>query len=344
MKKKSKPKGFFIKRRSLLKGAGLGAGIALASGILKPAILSAGPLDRIKAGKGGESKKLDPGAGLSIILLGTGTPLPNKDRACASTLVLAGDKAFLVDTGRGFLTRFADTGLRDVDAVFITHYHSDHFGELGEFLVTRTIWGASKPLTVFGPPGLKDVTGGVIAAYALDNKYRKAHHQDKWSEDAMKVVATESGPGVVYEKDGVKVTMFEVDHAPVKPAMAYRFDYKGQVVVISGDTKKNQAMVDMAKNADILVHEVVNKQMTEIGQRMVDARMQEMATEMLQYHTTTEEVAEIARDANVKKLVLTHFAPSLPENAAMEAMFIRGMSGIYKGEIIVGRDGLQVKA
>lgn len=340
MKNKSETKGSRINRRELLKTAGLGAGAAIASGIFNAREVGAGPLDKIRGG----SKKIDPGSGMAVILLGTGTPLPNKDRACASTLVLAGGKVFLIDAGRGFVTRFADTGLKDVDAVFITHYHSDHFGELGEFLVTRTIWGASKPLLVFGPTGLKEVTGGFGAAYALDNKYRKAHHKDKWSEDGMKLAATETSPGVVYDQDGVKVTTFEVDHTPVKPAMAYRFDYKGQVVVVSGDTKKTQAMVDMAKNADILVHEVVNKQMTELGQRMVDARMQEMATEMLDYHTTTEEVAEIARDANVKKLVLTHFAPSLPENAALESLFIRGMSGIYKGQIIVGRDGMEIKA
>ncbi len=302
-------KSFKFNRRNLFKATALGAGTVLAGNLLKPGKAAAGPLGKLGAGKTGEGKKMDPSAGLSVILLGTGTPLPNPDRACASTLVIAGDRAFLVDTGRGFLNRFADTGLRDVDGVFFTHYHSDHFGEFAEFMVTRTIWGASKPMAVTGPAGARQVLSGLMSAYELDNQYRKAHHGDKWNEAGMKAEVKESGPGVVYENNGLKVTMFEVNHTPVKPAMAYKFEFKGQALVISGDTKKTPAMIEMAKNADLLVHEAVSRQMTEMGAKAgkaMDERMRQMAAEMLQYHTSTEELAEIARDAGVKKLVLTH--------------------------------------
>jgi ribonuclease Z len=332
-------------RRDLLKGVGLGAGAVMVGGIFAGTNAAvAGPLGRIKGGKGSEGKKLSAGAGLSVTLLGTGTPIPNRERACASTLVIAGDRCFLVDTGRGFLNNFADTGLKDVDAVFLTHFHSDHFGEFAEFMVTRTIWGAGEPLTVTGPAGAKQVIGSLLDAYQLDNSYRKAHHGNKWNEAGMKAEIKESQSGVVYDKDGVKVTMFEVDHTPVKPAVGYRFDYKGQAVVVSGDTKKTAAMIEMAKGADILVHEVASRPMTELGRKGLDDRMQAMAEEMLQYHTLTDEVAQIAQDAGVKKLVLTHFAPSIPANPAMESIFVQGMGKIYKGDLIIGRDGMEIKA
>ena len=122
-------------------------------------------------------------------------------------------------------------------------------------------------------------------------------------------------------------------------------------MVVSGDTKKCAKLTEMASGADILIHEAANKTMTELAIKNMRAnaspaneRMAVMAEEMLTYHTMTEEAAAIARDAGVKKLVLTHLAPSLPENPALERVFTQGMSGIYKGPIVVGRDGMEIKA
>jgi ribonuclease Z len=335
-------------RRSLLKGAG--AGVLLASAMMPHPAKSA-PLSGLVGGGLLTERKLDPNGGIAVVLLGTGTPLPNPDRACASTLVIAGDQTFLVDTGRGFLTRLADAGLNNVSMVLFTHYHSDHVGEFGEFLVNRTIAGAAKPIPVVGPAGAQKVVSGLLEAYALDNQYRKAHHGLKWNEAGMKAEVKEAAPGVVFDGAGVKITMFEVDHAPVVPAMGYRVDYKGQSVVVSGDTKKIARMVEMAKDCDLLVHESVNKPMTEMAIRTmrqsgdpINARMADMAEEMLTYHTTTDELAEIARDAGVKKLVMTHMAPKMPANAAMESLYAQGMNKIYKGPIVVGRDGMEIKA
>ena len=289
-------------------------------------------------------RQLNPNAGLSIILLGTGTPLPNRKRACASTLVIAGDKTFLVDTGRGFLNNFADTRLRDANAVLFTHYHSDHFGEFGDFMVTRTIWGASEPMLVIGPAGARQTIGNLLNAYKLDNEYRAEHHGDKWHEDGMKAEIEEAQAGVVYERDGVQITMFEVDHLPVKPAVGYRFDYNNQTVVISGDTRKAPVISEFAQDADILVHEVANRTFTEIAQRNLDPRLQAMSEEMLAYHTLTREVAEIAQAAHVKKLVLTHFVPWIHTNPVVKAIYVRGMRKIFRGPIIVGKDGVEIKA
>jgi ribonuclease Z len=259
-------------------------------------------------------------------------------------MVLAGDKAFLVDTGRGFLNNFADTGLRDVNAVLYTHYHSDHFGEFGEFMVTRTIWGASEPMKVIGPVGAEQTIGNLLRAYDLDNGYRTAHHVDNWHPNGMKAEIVEAEPGVVYDQDGFRIIMFQVDHPPVVPAVGYRFEYHGQSVVISGDTKKTEAMVENARDADILVHEVANRQFTELAQGNLDARLFAMSEEMLAYHTLTYEVAEIARDAHVKKLVLTHFVPWIHDDPVVKAVYVRGMRRIFRGKFIVGRDGMEIKA
>lgn len=337
-----------LDRRTWLLSAGAG-GALLAGGLAGNS--SAQLITGLNPAAVTTDRRLDPEGGLSVILLGTGTPIPNPNRACAATLVIAGDQTFLVDTGRGFLTRLAGAGLRDVSTVLFTHYHSDHFGEFGELMVNRGIAGVDNPMPVIGPTGVKEVIGALLAAYSRDDQYRKAHHGAKWSGAAMQAELMEKSAGVVHEAAGLRISMFEVDHPPVTPAVGYRFDYRGKSVVVSGDTRKCAVVADMARGCDLLVHEAASKAMTETAIKMLrraggaaNERMATMAEEMLDYHTMTDEAAEIARDAGVKKLVLTHLAPALPENPAMERIFVAGMSGIYKGPIIVGRDGMEIKA
>ena len=293
----------------------------------------------------------DGNAGLSIILLGTGTPLPNPERACASTLIIAGNKHFLVDTGRGFLRNLAIFGLNTATAVLFTHYHSDHFSEFGEFMVNRTIWGADEPMPVIGPPGAGQVIRSLMQAYTLDSGYRKQHHGTKWSDKGMLADIQERNPCSFYEKDGLKITMFDVSHTPVTPAVGYRFDYNGHSVVVSGDTVKVPSMVEMSRGADILVHDTANKVMVEGAIAFLrsapnpeNERRAAMAEEMLTYHAKTDEVAAIAEQAGVKKLVLTHLVPSIPQNPDIEAVFSSGLSAIFHGSIYVGRDGMRVNS
>jgi ribonuclease Z len=207
--------------------------------------------------------------------------------------------------------------------------------------------GADKPLPVIGPVGVKKLMSDMMSVYAPDKQYRVAHHEWAVNENGYEVDVKESQPGVVYNKDGLKITMFEVDHLPVTPAVAYKFEYKGQSVVVSGDTIKVPKMIEMSEGCDILVHEAMNLRMLEIGRGTTNAndneKMQKIAVDITDYHTPTHDVAEIARDAGVKKLVLTHMIPS-PMNHAMEALFIRGMRKIYKGPIKVGTDLMEIKA
>lgn len=298
----------------------------------KPQVPSAGPADQ----------------GISVVLLGTGTPLPNPARACASTLVTCGSASFLVDTGRGFLNNLATVGLNDASAVLFTHFHSDHFAEFGEFMVNRTIRGATQPIPVIGPAGTRTVITSLLEAYGPDNQYRKLHHGTKWDDRGMQADFKETGPGVVYNHEGVEIRMFTVSHNPVVPAVGYRFEYRGHVVVISGDTVKVPVMIDMARGADILVHDTTNKQMVLgmiqfLKSRPTDAdqRLAQMSEEMLAYHATTEDVAQTAAEAGVKKLVLTHLVPSIPPTMD-SGPFLAGLDSIFGGKIYLGQDGMRI--
>ena len=288
--------------------------------------------------------------GISIVLLGTGTPLPNPARACASTLVICGSASFLVDTGRGFLNNLAALGLNDAAAVLFTHFHSDHFAEFGEFMVNRTIRGATQPIPVIGPAGTRKVITALLQAYGPDNQYRKLHHGSKWDDRGMQPDFREKDGGVVYNHEGVEIRMFAVDHHPVMPAVGYRFQYRGHVAVISGDTVKVPAMVEMAMGADILVHDTTQKQMVQgmIGflksrKTAADDRLAAMSEEMMAYHAATEEVAQIAAEAGVKKLVLTHLVPSIPPTMD-GGPFLAGLDTIFKGRIYLGQDGMRINS
>ncbi len=151
----------------------------------------------------------------------------------------------------------------------------------------------------------------------------------------------------MYEHDGVTITMFEVDHSPVFPAVGYRFDCQGRSIVISGDTIMVPAMIEQSRGADILVHDTMNKGMVRMGLeglRGSNPRLASMGDEMMEYHADCLEVARIAQEAGVKTLVLTHLVPSIPPEDAMEGLFIQGMDKIYSGTIIAGCDGMNIPA
>ena len=290
-------------------------------------------------------RKLQPGGPMQVILLGTGIPLPNPARGTAATLVIAGDQAMLVDTGRNCAVRLAQARIGDVTAVLFTHYHSDHIAGFGELLVARGIAGAKQPLPVIGPPGARRVVDGFRMAYSLDESYRAAHHGKYWGTQGTKAKVSESSAGIVYDADGLKVTMFKVNHDPIDPAVGYRFDYQGKVVVVSGDTVKTEKMIEMSKDADLLVHEALDLQTINRIKPMlkrVDPRRAALLGDVVDYHTSTMDLAVIAREADVKKLVLTHLVPSIAPLEAAEKNFIRGMSDVYSGPIVVGRDGMTI--
>ena len=289
---------------------------------------------------------------MTVVLCGTGSPLADPDRAGACTAVVAGGQLVMVDAGPGAWETLDLTKLPTgaLSAVLLTHFHSDHIGDLGEAITQSWIAGRQQPLDVYGPPGTKQVVDGFVSAYAHDADYRTLHHTEAlMPRAAAPAVAHELALGeaadaetVVFDRNGLKVTMFRVLHDPVTPAVGYRFDYRGNVVVVSGDTAKSASVAKQAAGADLLIHEALNRDMmgrvSGIVAKLGNPRLGQMAHDTLNYHTSPVEAAELARDAKVKTLVFTHVVPG-PRNAIMRRMFLDGVDDTFDGEVVLGEDG-----
>ena len=187
---------------------------------------------------------------ITVVLVGTGSPLPS-DRAQACTAVFVHGQFLLFDCGDGASRSMdaANLPLGQLDALFLTHFHSDHIADLGEVVDRSWIQGRRRVLPVHGPTGVKDVVSGFAQAYGLEQGYRTAHHGPKLmppepaGADAKAFEATAQGePVTVYEEQGIVVKAFAVNHAPVHPAVGYRLECAGKVVVISGDTTATDSL------------------------------------------------------------------------------------------------------
>jgi ribonuclease Z len=293
--------------------------------------------------------------GLHVALCGTGSPLPNPSRAGPCNVVIAGKQMFVVDIGEGGGRNVNLMGLPlgRISGVFLTHFHSDHIDGMGPLMMTRWTAGTNtSPLPVYGPAGVEKVVAGFNAAYAIDDTYRTGHHGPAIAPPtgaggmAMPLALPEPGQGetvVVFEKDGLKVTAIRVDHGPVKPAVGYRFDYKGRSVVISGDTAKSASLTAAAKGADLLVHEALQPQLVKMMTASLAAKgmnnLAQITRDILNYHTTPEQAAEVAKAAGVKELVLSHIVPSIPSKLFYPA-FLGDAASRYQGPIVVGEDGM----
>jgi len=291
---------------------------------------------------------------LHVVLCGTGSPIADRDRAGACTAVLAGGHFVMVDAGPGAWREIALRRLprAQLDAVLVTHFHSDHIGDLGETITQSWIAGRTKPLTVYGPRGIEQLVDGFRQAYALDTQYRVAHHGVDAMPPAAGVpvarVVTLPAPdaaAVVFEADGLRVTAFAVDHTPIEPAYGYRFEYRGRSIVVSGDTKKNPNVVTHATGADVLVHEALATHIIAPVTAYANAhglsRWAKLTADVGNYHTTPVEAAEVAKAAGVRMLVLSHIVPPLP-NVLARRMFLRGVTEAWNGRVELGRDGMHL--
>jgi ribonuclease Z len=293
--------------------------------------------------------------GLHIALCGTGSPLPNPTRAGPCNVVIAGKHFFIVDAGEGAARNIALMGfpIARAEAIFLTHFHSDHMDGLGPVMLMRWTGASAKdPLPVYGPTGVENIVAGFDAAYTIDNGYRTGHHGPEIAPPtgagaaAFPFALPEPGKGdnvTVYEKDDLKVTAIRVDHGPVSPAVGYRFDYKGRSLVISGDTSKSASLIAAAKGADLLVHEALQPRLVAMLTRALETKglknTAQITRDIVNYHTTPEQAAESARDAGVRQLVLTHIVPTLP-SGFFYAAFLGDARDRFGGPISVGEDGM----
>ena len=291
--------------------------------------------------------------GLHLILCGAGAPLPDPSRAGPCVAVLAGSDLYVVDIGSGAARNFGPMGIPTgrVDALLLTHFHSDHLDGLGELMTTRWAGGAkTTPLSVYGPPGVEQVVAGFNMAYAQDFGYRIAHHGEAVvpksgaGAKAYPFPLPPMGQGVeVLVRNGLTITSFAVEHAPISPAVGYRFDYKGRSLLISGDTKKSANLIAFSQGVDLLAHEALSPEVVRIMHDAAEeegaAHIQQITVDILNYHTTPVEAAEIAQEASVGQLLLYHLVPPLPAKP-LERLFMRGVEEAFDGPVSLGKDGM----
>jgi ribonuclease Z len=269
-----------------------------------------------------------------LILIGTGYPRPDASHAAACTAIVAGDRWFVVDAGRGATLRIAGTDLRydQLRGVFLTHLHSDHTAGLPDLFATSWQFGRkAAPLQLYGPAGTKRLADAMLEFFHDDIHIRR-DLQEKLPAGGATIQTHIVREGVVYDDGVVRVTAFEVDHKPVEPAFGYRFDSGGKSIVVSGDTRPNPNLVKYAKGADILVMEAY------LPEHFLKVDSPEVAKKLMAYHTRAEEAGDMATAAGVKTLVLTHL---IPANA--EGTFAERASAHFKGKVVVGHDLLRVE-
>jgi ribonuclease Z len=275
---------------------------------------------------------------LRVAICGSSAPLPSARRAKACAAIFAGGKYYLVDVGPESVENLVLWGipLDRIGGVLLTHFHSDHIGDLGELQLQTWAGGRPAPLKVYGGPGVERLTNGFNEAYRQDQGYRTAHHTSRvmpaetWGLEPCPV-ALEGAPtpersrtATVLDDGGLRITAIEVNHAPIQPAYAYRFDYKGRSVVVSGDLKYHAPLATAAQGADVLVIEAISRPMIQALKNAASAigsdRRAAIMHDIQDYHIDPVEAATIANDAAVKLLVFYHLLPA-PDSFITRRLF-----------------------
>lgn len=292
--------------------------------------------------------------GLHVYVCGSGSPLPDAERAGPCLAVLAGRDAFVIDAGSGSVRKLMRMGfpIDRLRGVYLSHLHSDHIDGLGELLLQAWVGGhRGEPLPVYGPPGTERVVEGLRQAYEIDRGFRVAHHGPKVVRPegfggAARILAVRGASSSrVYAANGVTITAVEVEHAPISPAYGFRIDYKGRSVAISGDTVYSPRFVFAARGVDAMFHEALNKPMLDAMSRALARRNRANAAQIMldiqNYHSTPADAARAAQNAHARALVLYHLVPSIP-SGFMEAAFVGNAGADFDGTLKVARDGMIV--
>ncbi len=266
--------------------------------------------------------------GLQVFMCGTSSPLPAPGRAQACVAVLAGEALYVIDAGAGSaqVATLGGLPLQRLEAVFLTHFHSDHIAAVPEFNLNSWVAGRPRPLAVYGPAGIGEVVDGLNAAYRLDRTYRVAHHGAELMPPELGVMQSnlmEAGTALSF--GDLTVTSFEVNHDPVRPAVAYRFDYRGRSVVISGDAIVNQGLIDAATDADLLLQDALSLPIIKtLEEASAGTRMEKILHDIQDYHAQAGDLAALVDQGGVRQLALYHLVPA-PQNALFEKIFSRDL-------------------
>jgi ribonuclease Z len=274
-----------------------------------------------------------PAATLQITLLGTGNPRPNLERFGPSILIEAGGQRLLVDAGRGAAQRLFEIGQRPsligLDAVLLTHLHSDHTVGLPDLWLTSWLFGRARPLPLIGPAGTSQMAAHLTQAYAWDIATRLK--DERLPSDGVRFEARDIAPGVVWDREGLKVTAFTVDHGEVAaPALGYRVDYQGRSAVLSGDLRYDERILTHARGVDVFVLEVMSPEV-EARRGQVDPAA--MAS-VLRRHISPDQAGTLFTKAAPRLAVFSHIVPS-PATADDLVPVARKT---YAGPLAVGYD------
>ena len=287
--------------------------------------------------------------GLHVFVCGSGSPMPDANRAGPCLAVLAGREGYVFDVGSGSDRKLGAMGfpMDRLEATFLTHLHSDHFDGLGALMLQAWMAGGrNTPLPVYGPEGTDRVVDGLMTAYGIDRGYRIAHHGPEVARPGgFGGIATDIDETFTFEGNGLTIRALRVDHAPIDNAFAFRLEYKGRSVVISGDLKYSKEFARFAQGADLILHEALNPAMVgKLGETLAargNADGAKIMADIPDYHTTPEEAARVAQLAGAKALVLYHLVPAPPARLT-EPAFLGDAKQNFDGQLELADDGMLV--
>jgi ribonuclease Z len=282
--------------------------------------------------------------GLKITLCGTSSPIPAPGRAQACVAVETPEHLYIIDAGSGSAATANLSGvpMGKLRGILITHFHSDHISDIGDFNLNSWVAGRPEPLQIIGPTGVDRIVDGFNMAYELDRGYRVAHHGAELLNPKLGTLQAKAiGEGVIIDQDGLRVTAFEVSHPPIEPAFGYRLDYGGRSVVISGDSLVTDKIVEISNGADVVLHDAMSLQLVRGAAGMArttgNTRLATVMQDIQDYHATTEDLNRLSSEAEIGQLALYHLVPA-PRNA----MALRAFSNDIPEGALLTEDGMVI--
>ena len=277
-----------------------------------------------------------------LVLLGTGGgPRPRRSSSAPAQVIVVNEAAYVIDCGDGVARQLVLAGIPLVQLrhVFLTHHHSDHNADYGNLLLLAWVSGLRTRVDCWGPPPLQQITTDFLEMNAYDIRTRIEDEGRIPLQPLINVHELKEG-GLLFEDDNVRVRAVLVDHPPVVPAFGLRFDAPDRSIVISGDTKPTTRLIDLARGADVLVHDALYPAAVD----KLTARVPNAATlrkSILSHHTSAEDAGRVAKAAGVGTLVLSHLIPA-DDPEVTEQMWIDAAKVHFDGRIIVGKDLLEI--